>query len=156
MASKFMAMRYWGWLAAKLVSAAGLAYGFWSLAADVAGPGPTGLLADWPRFGSDLSYTVAMALAVIVAFGLLWLCAADQLYRCHTCARRLKMPASEGGNLSHTMLGGSPFTTYICTYGHGKLYVPDVHLSSSRAIRWTGYGNLWENLMQAEREAVKK
>lgn len=149
-------MKYWGWLAAKLAMVAGMVGGIWEMAVAVAGPGPTGLLENWPRFGSDLAYTVAMAIVVILACGLLWLCAADQLYRCRRCARRLKMPESGGGDYSHTMLGGSPFTTYICTYGHGKLYVPDVHLSSSRAARWMGYGSLWENLMQAERTAARK
>lgn len=142
-------IRYWGWLAVKLIAAATLVSGFWNVAATLAGPGPTGLLANWPRFGSDLPYTFAACFSVLVGFGLGWLCAADQLYRCRTCVRRLRMPMSQG-NYSHTMLGGAPYTEYICTYGHGKLYVPDVHLSSSRARRWIGYGSLWENLMRAE------
>jgi hypothetical protein len=149
-------MRYWGWLAIKLALALAIVWGLWEVASIMAGPGPTGLLSDWPRFGSDLAYTFAIGFVVIAGCGLLWLCAADQVYRCHTCARRLKMPETEGGNYSHTMLGGSPFTTFICTYGHGKLYVPDVHLSSSRAMRWIGYGSLWEDLMQAERTAARK
>lgn len=145
-------MKYWSWLVAKLLLATGLVGGFWSLAIWIAGPAPTGLLAGWPRLGSDLPYTFAVAFSVIVGFGLGWLCAADQVYRCRTCARRLRMPRSEG-SLSHIMLGGAPYTEYICTYGHGKLYVPDLHLSNSRAWRWIGYGSLWEDLMRAEHGA---
>lgn len=142
-------MKYWAWMAAKLLSAAVLVAGFWTVVSWVLPPAPTGLLANWPRFGSDLPYTFAVAFSGIVGFGLGWICAADQVYRCRICVRRLRMPRSEG-NLSHVMLGGAPYTEYICTYGHGKLYVPDVHLSSSRARRWIGYGSLWENLMRAE------
>lgn len=142
-------MKYWSWFAAKLLLAVVVVYGYWTVANWVIPPPPTGLLANWPRLGSDLSFTFAVAFACILAFGLVWLAAADQLYRCRKCVHRLRMPRAQG-DYSHTMLGGTPFTEYICPYGHGKLYVPDVHLSSSRARRWTGYGNLWENLLQAE------
>ena len=142
-------MKYWSWLAAKLILATLAVGAFWTVVSWTLPPPPTGLLANWPRFGSDLSYTFAVAFSVIVGFGLGWLCAVDQVYRCRTCVRRLRMPRAEG-NYSRVMLGGAPFTEYICTYGHGKLFVPDVHLSSSRAMRWVGYGSLWENLMRAE------
>ncbi|HXE31227.1 MAG TPA: hypothetical protein VN515_05450 [Terriglobales bacterium] len=148
-------MKYWSWLILKLILAIGIVGGFWTVASWVVPPPPTGLLANWPRFGSDLSYTFAVAFSVILGFGLGWLCAADQVYRCRICVRRLRMPRSEG-NYSHVMLGGSPFTEYICTYGHGKLLVPDVHLSNSRSLRWTGYGSLWENLMNAEHKAARQ
>ncbi|MGH9479949.1 MAG: hypothetical protein ACRD1A_12015 [Terriglobales bacterium] len=148
-------MRYWGLLAVKLMIAAAAVVGLWTVVSWMLPPAPGGLLADWPRFGSDLSYTFGVGLAVIVGFGLGWLCAVDQVYRCRVCARRLKMPQSEG-NFARVMLGGTPFTEYICTYGHGKLTVPDVHLASSRAMRWIGYGSLWENLMEAEHRAEQQ
>lgn len=144
-------MRYWGLLAAKLVLAAIVVGSFWIVASWLAGPAPTGLLANWPRLGSDLPYTFAVAFSVIVGFGVGWLCAADQVFRCRICARRLRMPQTEG-NWSHTLLETAPYTEYICTYGHGKLHVPEVHLSHSRTMRWIGYGSLWENLMDAERK----
>ncbi|HXR96885.1 MAG TPA: hypothetical protein VN709_03485 [Terriglobales bacterium] len=144
-------MRYWGLLAAKLLTALILVLWFWRVALWFVPAAPTGLLAGWPRFGSDLPYTLAAGVSVLVGFGLGWLCAADQVYRCRTCCRRLRMPVSEG-TLSHVMLGRTPHTEYICTYGHGKLYVPEVHVSSSRAMRWTGYGSLWENLVRAEND----
>lgn len=142
-------MKFWGWLVIKLLIATAAVVAFWTVVSWMLPPAPGGLLADWPRFGSDLSYTLGVGLAVIVGFGLGWLCAVDQVYRCRVCARRLRMPQSEG-NFSRIMLGGTPYTEYICTYGHGKLSVPDVHLSSSRTMRWIGYGSLWENLMEAE------
>jgi hypothetical protein len=146
-------IRYWGWLLIKLALTILAVGAFWTLASWLLPPAPSGLLANWPRFGSDLSYTFAVAFSAILGFLLGWLAAVDQVYRCRICVRRLRMPRSEG-NYSHTLLGGTPFTEYICTYGHGKLYVPEVHVSSSRALRWVGYGSLWENLMQAERRSA--
>lgn len=148
-------MKYWGLLTLKLLVAALVVGGFWLFASWLAGPGPTGLLANWPRLGSDLPYTFAVVFSVLVGFGAGWLCAIDQVYRCRRCGRRLRMPQTEG-SLSHTLLESGPYTEYICTYGHGKLHVPDVHLSNSRTMRWIGYGSLWENLMRAEGEAVAK
>jgi hypothetical protein len=145
-------MRFWSLLALKLAVATLLVGGFWTVVGWIVPPPPTGLLAGWPRLGSDLPYTFAVFFSVLVGFGLGWLCAADQLYRCRRCARRLRMPRT-AGDYGHVMLGGAPCTEYICTYGHGKLFVPEVHLSSSRVRRWTGYGSLWENLMDAERHA---
>ena len=143
-------MKYWVWLVAKLGLAAMLVTGFWALVTRLLPPAPGGLLADWPRFGSDLPFTFAVAIAVILGFGLGWLAAIDQVYRCRICVRRLRMPQTEG-NYSSVWLGGAPYTEYICTYGHGKLYVPEVHLASSRTMQWTGYGSLWENLVEADR-----
>lgn len=143
-------MKYWSWLVAKLIAASFIVGGLWLLISKLLPPAPGGLMADWPRFGSDLGYTFAVGFSVLVGFGLGWLAAIDQVYRCRICLRRLRMPQSEG-RLSSAILGGSPYTEYICTYGHGKLYVPDVHLSSARAMKWIGYGTLWENLLNADR-----
>ncbi|MGH9466481.1 MAG: hypothetical protein ACRD1Y_03915 [Terriglobales bacterium] len=143
-------LRYWFWLLCKLAVAALLVLGVWTVTTWVVPPPPTGLMSAWPRLGSDLPYTMAAFLVVVVAFGLGWACAVDQVYRCRTCARRLRMPRTKG-NYSHVMLGGAPHTEYICTYGHGRLNVPDVHVSGGHIFRWVGYGSLWEDLIQAER-----
>lgn len=143
-------MKYWSLMVVKLIAAAAIVAGVWYVITLLLPPAPGGLLKDWPRFGSDLVYTLAVGFSVLLGFGLGWLAAVDQVYRCRTCLRRLRMPQSEG-TYSSIMLGGTPFTEYICTFGHGKLFVPDVHLSSSRAMKWIGYGTLWENLVNASR-----
>lgn len=144
-------LRFWAWLAAKLALAALLVVGFGTVVGWAIPPPPGGLLAGWPRLGSDLSYTFAVFLVVVFAFLLGWVCAVDQMYRCRVCARRLRMPHAEG-NYSHIMFGGVPYTEYICTWGHGKLNVPDVHVVGGAFFRWTGYRSLWEDLMEAERK----
>lgn len=148
-----MKMKYAGWMTLKLLASALVAAGLWVLLSVFLPPAPTGLLKNWPRLGSDLSFTFAFGLVFIVGCGLVWLSVLDQRFRCRTCARKLRMPQGEG-TFSSVWLGGSPYTEYICTYGHGKLYFPEVHLASGRGAYWVPYDSLWEDLLQAEEMAV--
>ncbi len=141
-------MRYWLWLAAKLLGIAIAVVGLWALVVRLLPPHPGGLLANWPRLGVDLGYTLAVFLLGLGAAGLLAICAWDQRYRCRTCGRRLRMPAASG-IFSSVMLGGTPNTEYICTFGHGKLEVPDVH-TSYRPAKWTRYDGIWDDWRRAE------
>ncbi|MGH9412268.1 MAG: hypothetical protein ACRD0Y_00875 [Terriglobales bacterium] len=138
-------------LAIKLAVSVLLVIGFWTVASWTMPLTRGGLLAEWPRLGSDFGFTVAVFLAMLLSFFLGWWCAVDQVYRCRVCARKLRMPQMEG-NYSRVMRDGVPHTKYICTFGHGRLTVPDVHLSANRTplFRWVGYGTLWEDLMHAE------
>ncbi|MGH9486198.1 MAG: hypothetical protein ACRD04_01220 [Terriglobales bacterium] len=149
--------RFWLWLALKLTVAALLVLGFWTVTTWVVPPPATGLLAQFPRMvASDWPYVLAVIAAIFLGFGLGWVCAADQVLRCRVCARRLKMPRSEG-DLSHTLLGSTPpRTEYICTWGHGRLLVPETHLPTSRPNLWIGNRSLWEDLIQAERQARRR
>lgn len=144
-------IRYWLWLAVKLGIAGLIVVGVWTVAGWVIPPAPGGLLAGYPRLGSDLAYTLAVFVVGFIAFLLGWWCAVDQVYRCRVCVRKLRMPLAEG-NYGRVMREGVPHTEYICTYGHGRLRVPDVHVSGSRAplFRWIAYRSLWEDLLDAE------
>lgn len=141
-------MRYWAWFAAKLAVIFGFVAAVWAGTETLLPAHPGGLLSSGPRLGIDLPYTFAAFLLGLVAAGLLAICAWDQRYRCRTCARRLRMPQTEGV-YSSVMLGGVPHTEYICTFGHGKLYVPDVHTTYHPA-KWTCFDSLWEDLLNAE------
>lgn len=141
-------MRFWALLALKLAAIAAVTAGVWLAIETVLPPHPGGLLSGSPRLGVDLTYTLAVFCLGLAAAALLGLCAWDQRYRCRTCARRLRMPVAEGV-FSSVMLGGVPHTEYICTFGHGKLYVPDVH-TTYRPAKWTRYPTLWDDLMRAE------
>ncbi len=146
--------RYLGWLAAKLLAIPLLLLVVWLGLQDLLPPPPGGWLAGAPRFGIDLPFTFAAGFLVLLGAGLVRLCIWDQMYRCRQCSRRLRMPQVEG-SYSSVWLGGVPYTEYICTYGHGKLFVPDVKLSG-HVPRWTRYESLWEDLVKADRgEKVK-
>lgn len=143
--------RYWLWLGAKIVLILGVIAGLWAGAQFILPPAPGGWLRAWPRLGTDFSYTLAAFVLGLLAAGLIGLCAWDQRFRCRVCARRLRLPRAEGV-YSSVMLVGVPHTEYICSYGHGTLYVPDVHTTYLPA-KWTPIASLWEDLLQAEKVA---
>lgn len=147
-------MRYWSWLVAKLAGIALFTGAIWAVVETVLPPHLEGLLSASPRLGVDLTYTVAVFTLGLLAAGLLALCAWDQRFRCRSCGRRLRMPQAEGV-FSSVMLGGVPHTEYICTFGHGTLYVPDVH-TTYRPAKWTRYANVWDDLRQAEEIAQRR
>jgi len=140
--------RFAAWLAAKLAVSAGVVLLLWWLVVQLMPPAPKGLLSGSPRLTHDLPFTLIVGGFVLLACGLMWLIILDQRYRCRICVRRLRMPQTEG-RYSSVLLGGIPYTEYICTYGHGKLYVPEFRASYA-TTRWTHYESLWDDLMRAE------
>jgi hypothetical protein len=77
-----------------------------------------------------------------------WWCWRDQRRRCRTCLYRLTLPVSFGNY-------GSPLldrvgTELVCERGHGTLYVPGMHWSSSQPERWTRLDDSWEDLFSAK------
>lgn len=153
MSMRFSA-RYALFMALKLLAGAGLMAAL-VLLINALSPPPPGLLHDWPRLGTSWPYTLAIGLWVLGGYGLLRLSIWDQRFRCRTCLRRLRLPLTEG-IYSSVWLGGAPYTEYVCTWGHGKFYIPDIHLASGRKAMWVAYESLWENLVKAETEAVDK
>jgi hypothetical protein len=150
---KGISMKYAAWFAAKLAIAAVLLGLVWRLVEALLPPAPGGLLANLPRLGIDLPYTLGVGFIVVLGWALLKIALHDQQYRCRICLRKLRMPQAEG-RLSYVWLLGNPYTEYICTFGHGKLYVPDVHLASTGKPRWVGSEDLWADLLAAEEMAT--
>ena len=141
-------MRYWSFLAAKLLVALAVSYGSLRL-----------LTGWWPRehwfgiamkpvFGYDLWFTAAIGLWFLASAGLLYLCVLDQRYRCRTCGRRLHMPVSSGA--WNSLLLRSPRTDYICRYGHGTLRVSDVELVGMSRTDWHAVDDMWKELEELE------
>ena len=91
-----------------------------------------------------LPWTLTIGVVYVAFCAGLYLCVLDQLYRCRVCCRRLRMPVTNGSR-SHA-LTDRPHTDYICTYGHGKLSVPEAQLSGFESCRWTFYGDIWKEL----------
>jgi hypothetical protein len=137
-------MRYWGYLAAKLMGASALMF--------VAARAILRLLpqttlvrnVELDAFGSDLRYTVwAWLLAVTACLGL-WAIIIEHRYRCRTCLRRLRMPLVTG-SWTHIVMGG-PQTEYICPYGHGTLKVDELQLTGHSEPDWQPHDDMWKEL----------
>jgi hypothetical protein len=141
-------MRYWAYLIAKLVVAAGLVYGFGWLINRILPPQKA--FVDGGHFPAhqDLLVNIALMLLALFAFGITWLIIWDQRYRCRTCLRRLRMPI-QTGSWTHVLLG-APRTEYICTYGHGTLKVAELQITGRTQPDWEPHEDMWKELFSTE------
>lgn len=141
-------MKYWLYFIAKLLAVGGFVQLLW-IGIKAVLPEPKSFMrVKLNSFGHDLEYTFAALFVGLIAVGLVYLALLDQRYRCRTCLRRLRMPVTRG-SWNHLFLG-PPRTEYICTYGHGTLRVPDVHLASPEKTDWHPIDDMWRELYELE------
>ena len=141
-------MRYWGLFAAKLAASALLVTGIW-FGITVLLPRPH--LYRGHFLGFDLPWTLAAGLVFLIASGLFYVSVLDQRYRCRVCARRLRMPVASG-SWGHMLQLGWPTVEYICPYGHGSLKIDELQISGLQSPEWKEHGDMWEELMSAEKD----
>lgn len=146
-------MRYWGILAGKIVAAAALLYALWSLMAAVYVP-PEHIV-KWRQspFPHDLKWTTMVLVFHLLTQGVIFLIFWDQRWRCRTCGRRLRMPVSHG-SYGQMLLFGRPRTEYICSYGHGTLVQPELHIGGREPSDWKPHDmdNIWEELYALDKK----
>ena len=141
-------MRYWAFLFAKLVVAAGIVYGTGALISSLL-PHPKPYLERGPFPAShDLIFSIAMMLQALFIIGMIWAIIWDQRYRCRTCLRRLRMPI-QTGSWTNVLLG-APRTEYICTYGHGTLKVAELQITGHQEPDWEPHEDMWKELFSTE------
>jgi hypothetical protein len=128
-------MKYWSYLAAKLIAIAGVFFLLGRL---------TNLIWNHRVFEQQLPYTIAQMASFLIVTGLAYLAIWDQRYRCRTCLRRLRMPVAEGG--WHRVLLAPPRTDYICLYGHGTLRVPELKELNRDQMNWEEHDDIWKEL----------
>jgi hypothetical protein len=137
-----MAVRYWGFLIAKLAAAGAPLWVLWSAIR-------WGFRRE-SNFAHDLGYTMAMMFFFLACAGVLYLIVWDQRYRCRTCLRRLRMPVA-AGSWPNMLLFGQPRTEYICLYGHGTLKVPEVQINGPNSPDWEPHDeDIWKELESLE------
>ena len=139
-------MRYWGILAAKLVVAAASLSAVWYGMHSIYTPPAHIVRFNHPPFLHDLKWTAMVFLFFLLVQGILFLIVWDQRYRCRTCGRRLRMPVLTG-RYAQMLLYGQPKLEYICTYGHGTLKVPELHISGNQPSDWQkNDDDIWKEL----------
>ncbi|HUS08761.1 MAG TPA: hypothetical protein VMZ52_20830, partial [Bryobacteraceae bacterium] len=145
-------MKYWGLLIAKLIVGVALLYSVWFGLHWMYSPPESVTRYRHEPFLHDLSWTTLMFLYNLLCNGVLFLIILDQRYRCRTCGRRLRMPVARGSH-GQMLLLGRPRTEYICTYGHGTLNVPDLHLTGRERSDWKANNDdIWKELFPAEEQ----
>jgi len=149
-------MRYWAILAAKLVAAAGILYAiWWSMHALYT---PPDHIVKWRQapFLHDLKWTTMVFAYFLLAQGFLFAIIWDQRWRCRTCGRRLRMPVSHG-RYGQMLLFGRPRTEYICSWGHGTLVQPELHIGSREPADWKPHDDdIWKELYELEKSGSDK
>lgn len=143
-------MKYWLYLVAKLAVGALLMYAIWQGIVALM-PTPTILTnrrKSW--FAQDLWWTTMALVYFLACAGLVKLIFWDQVYRCRTCLRRLRMPL-ETGSWTYLLLSGKPRTEYICPYGHGTLKMSELQISGPERPDWQPNGDdIWKELSNFE------
>jgi hypothetical protein len=139
-------MRYWAYLAGKVVVAAAPLYALLFLIGRAFPAPPKG---EWPRLRNmdqDLLHGMWMMGWFLLAAGVLYLIVWDQRRRCRVCLRRLRMPI-ETGSRGFTLLLGEPRIETICTYGHGTLSEEETAVAGLNNAEWTPHSDdIWDEL----------
>lgn len=147
-------MRYWGILAAKFVLAGAVLYGILDIVLFLYTPPEYVTRWGHSPFLHDLRFTTMIFFYNLICQGVLFLIILDQRYRCRTCGRRLRMPVRRG-RYAQILLFGRPTTEYICTYGHGTLQVPELHIGGKEPNKWQSHDDIWKELYSLEDQAKK-
>ena len=140
-------MRYWGYLAGKLLGCSAAIYGMWALLARTWPSDPNASpLAPLSEGNQVLLCNLAYMVCFLIAAGLVYVAIWDQRRRCRVCLRHLRMPVRTG-SWSRMLQMGRPRIEYICPYGHGTLKEAEVLISGRENAEWTPHSDdLWEAL----------
>jgi hypothetical protein len=142
-------MRYWLYLAGKLVVALALLYGL-QVGVEHLFPIPPPPL---PKFGKqpamflhDILFTFAIIADWLFSAAALYAIVWDHRRRCRTCLRKLIMPVATG-SWGHMFTFGRPQTEWICPYGHGTLRLAELQITGKEPADWQPHADdIWKEL----------
>lgn len=138
-------MKYWLYLAAKLLTAAAVFYGLLAAVYHFAPPAAQSRYGPEQPFLHDLRTTFGVFFVWLIGAGMVYLAIWDQRRRCRSCLRRLIMPISTG-SWSNMLTFGRPKTEWICPYGHGTLRISNLQITGSELPDWEPHHDMWQEL----------
>jgi hypothetical protein len=143
-------IKYWGYLAVKLVAAV-LFFSVIGLILDEFIPQDRPFKGDVREpFGHSLGYTILVMFYFWVAAGFVWAIIWDHRYRCRSCLKRLRMPIATGSWGAQFLLG-RPRTEYICPFGHGTLRIEELQITGRSEPDWQPHDeDIWKELLSLE------
>jgi hypothetical protein len=145
-------MRYWAYLAGKVVVAAAPLYGLLILVERSFPAPPKG----WPRLhnmNQELVGALCMLGWFLVCAGALYLIVWDQRRRCRVCLRHLRMPI-ETGSRSYMLQLGRPTVESICPFGHGTLREDELQITGRDTPEWKPHSDdIWAELCAPNKDS---
>ena len=149
-------MRYWTIMAAKCAVAVAVLYAVWAGMHSLYTPPAHVLRWGFSPFLHDLKWTSMVFAFFLLCQAAIFTIVRDQRRRCRTCGRRLRMPVSHG-RYGQMLLFGRPRTEYICSWGHGTLVQPELHLSGLEPSDWKAHDDdIWKELYELEQSGDKR
>jgi len=148
-------MRYWAYLAGKVVVAAAPLYGLLILVERSFPAPPKG----WPRLhnmNQELVGALCMLGWFLVCAGALYLIVWDQRRRCRVCLRHLRMPI-ETGSRSYMLQLGRPTVESICPFGHGTLREDELQITGRDTPEWKPHSDdIWAELCAPNKDSSRE
>jgi hypothetical protein len=149
-------MRYWAYLAGKVVVAAAPLYGLLRLL-DRLFPAPP--KEAWPRLhnlNQELLGVLCLMAWFLLCAGALYLIVWDQRRRCRVCLSKLRMPI-ETGSRSYMLQLGQPRIESICPYGHGTLKEDELQITGRDNPEWKpNSDDIWEELCAPQKDTSQE
>ena len=121
-------MRYWAYLAGKVVVAAAPLYGLLLFIQRIVPAPPKEGRMRLHNMNQELLGTMYMLGWFLLCAGAFYLIVWDQRRRCRVCLRKLRMPI-ETGSRSYMLQLGQPAIESICPYGHGTLKEDELQIT---------------------------
>jgi len=145
-------MRYWAYLAGKVVVAAAPLYGLLILLERKFTAPPKG----WPRLhnmNQELLGFLYMLGWFLLCTAVLYLIVWDQKRRCRVCLRHLRMPI-ETGSRSYMLQLGRPAVESICPFGHGTLREDELQITGRDTPEWKPHSDdIWVELCAPNKDS---
>jgi hypothetical protein len=155
-------MRYWAFLAGKLVVAAAPLYGLLRLLEAQFPAIPRkkddfdALVAPLAKGGQYLLCDLSLLAWFLLCAGAFYLIVWDQRRRCRVCLRKLRMPI-ETGSRSYMLQLGQPRIESICPYGHGTLKEDELQITGRDAAEWTPHSDdIWDELCAPSKDSSQE
>jgi hypothetical protein len=151
-------MRYWAYLAGKVVVAAVPLYGLFRLI-ELAYPAIPKKQDDYDSLVAPLAHGAQYLLCdlwllawFVVCVGTMYMVVWDQRRRCRVCLRQLRMPI-ETGSRSYMLQLGRPTVESICPYGHGTLKEDELQITGHDAPEWKrNSDDIWDELCAPQKD----
>jgi hypothetical protein len=149
-------MRYWAYLAGKVVVVAAPLYGLLALIMQAVPAPPKDAHLRLHNMNQELVGAIYLMIWFLLCCGALYMIVWDQRRRCRVCLHKLRMPI-ETGSRSYMLQLGQPAIESICPYGHGTLKEDELQITGRDNPEWKpNSDDIWEELCAPQKDTSQE